>query len=290
MYGVCKLSCAVFILSALVLGGAAPAYGQWKPIIKGSAETLSKQAPKKVAAVAAGKAAANTAASSKAATAGTKTMSDDTKRLYYSLLTKVGVSKRKTLNYLYKHGAQPTRYPMPTLSGETIVMRTLHSPAKGEEWPAYPFTSPKWVLYRGISIKPDGLRNILRNGLRAKDSGTHHSDYSIMTYQTKALVDMANQMVGESKNICLISDAARAESYAVRRAKLDGDIPLIIQVRNTIPVLRNPAGAGVLSQGDIPTDQIVRISALLPVDGTPVWGDISMTTTGDFVFKPYAAD
>ena len=74
------------------------------------------------------------------------------------------------------------------------------------------------------------------------------------------------------------------------RCKLDGDVPLVIQVRSNIPVQRNPAGAGVLSLGDIPTDQIVRVSALLPVDGTPVWGDISMTPTGDFVFKPYAAD
>lgn len=286
IFGVCKLSCTVLFFSALVLGGASPVYGQWRPIVKGTAKTAAKRAP---AAATSAKAAA-TVAATKSAPAAQKAMSEDSKRFYYSLLTKVGVSKRKALNYLYKHGAQPSRYPMPRLSGETLVMQHLKAPSKAQDWPAYPFSSPKGVFYRGISIKADGLRNILQNGLRAKDSGTHHSDFTIMTYQTKALVDMANQMVGDSKNICLISDAARAESYAVRRSKLDGDVPLVIQVRSNIPVQRNPAGAGVLSLGDIPTDQIVRISALLPVDGTPVWGDISMTPTGDFVFKPYAAD
>lgn len=240
IFGVCKLSCAVLFFSALVLGGASPVYGQWRPIVKGTAKTAAKRAP---AAATSAKAAA-TVAATKSAPAAQKAMSEDSKRFYYSLLTKVGVSKRKALNYLYKHGAQPSRYPMPRLSGETLVMQHLKAPSKAQDWPAYPFSSPKGVFYRGISIKADGLRNILQNGLRAKDSGTHHSDFTIMTYQTKALVDMANQMVGDSKNICLISDAARAESYAVRRSKLDGDVPLVIQVRSNIPVQRNRPAQG----------------------------------------------
>ena len=39
IFGVCKLSCAVLFFSALVLGGASPVYGQWRPIVKGTAKT-----------------------------------------------------------------------------------------------------------------------------------------------------------------------------------------------------------------------------------------------------------
>lgn len=285
-FGVCKLSYVAVLVSALVLGVATPVRAQWQPVVKGTAKTLTKKAP----AQAAKSASAQAAAARSLTPAAQKAMSDNNKRLYYSLMTKVGVSKRKALNYLYKHGAQPTSYPMPRLSGEVVVLNQLQPPSYQEPLPPYPFTSPKRVFYRGISINEEGLRNILQNGLRAKDSGAHHSDFSVLTYQTKALVDLANQAVGETKNICLISDSRRAEHYAVRRAEGDGKVPLMIQVKNTIPTVRNPAGAGVLSMGDIPTDQIVRISALLPVDGTPVWGDISMTQTGEFVFKPYAAE
>lgn len=280
---VCKPFAVWVAFTAGFIGAGAPAWAQWQPVVKTSVKTVAKKVPS------AARAASLQAGVQKAAPAvAKKTMSETNKRLYYSLMTKAGISQKKALQYLYKHGAQPTRYPAPALSQERILFHIFPSFASGtKDLPVYPFSNPKRVFYRGISVNEEGLRNILQNGLRAKDSGSHHSDFSIFTYQTPALVDMANQAVGDTKNICLISDAQRACAYAVRRAQADGKTPIVIQVKNTIAHQANPVGAGVLSQEDIPVSQIVRISALLPVNGTPVWGDISMTPTGDFIFTPY---
>lgn len=276
LFGVCKLLGALCFISALLVGSAEPVYAQWQPAAKKSAQKITKNA-----AQAARPEPRNVPAAVK------KPLSEDNKRLYYSLMTKVGISQRKALNYLYKHGAQPTRYSAPCVSATEIRLKTLPAAVYNQEVPPYPFTNPKRVFYRGISVDEEGLRNILYNGLRAQDSGTHHSDFAIFTYQNKTLLDMANQMIGENKNICLISDPQRAQAYALRRAETDGKTPVVIQVKNTIPVIINPVGAGVLATGNISASQILRVSALIPVNGTLMWGDIHITPAGDFAFKPY---
>lgn len=277
----CKPYAVLTVLTAVFMLAAAPVCAQWQPVVKNTAKAAAKKTP------AATRVISQTSAQKAAPAATKKAMSDANKRLYYSLMTKAGVAQKKALRILYKHGAQPTRYAMPKLSETSLLFQKFPTFTAQENLPSYPFNNPYRVFYRGISIDEDGLRNILQNGLRSQDSGTHHNDFAVFTYQSKALVDMANQAIGENKNICLISKAKQAESYALRRSKIDGKTPLVIQVKNTIPHQRNPMGMGVLSAGDIPLNQIVRISALLPVDGTLVWGDISLTPTGDFLFTPY---
>ncbi len=274
---------AVVLAGALVSLSAAPLFAQWKPVVQKTVKTAAEKASR----------AAERPFPASALTknrAARPAMSESSKRLYYTLMTKAGVSKRKALETLYKRGAVPSAYPMPRLSGEEIWLAQLPAApiSAYKQPPAYPFTNPKRVFYRGISVSSDGLRNILKNGLRAKDSGTHHSDFDIITYQTKAILDLAQKDARDAKNICLIDDSRRAADYAIRRLEDLRHVPIVIQVKKDIPHQLNPAGAGVLSAGDITPDKIVRVSALLTLNGRAVWGDVSMSPEGEFLFRPYA--
>lgn len=303
-----------FLGLAVVLALAyTPLHAQWKPVVEGVVKSTSGQAAVRLtsaapkagarvpaAASAAGNltrqaASASTVAVSRPAvvsapSASPKTMSEQAKRNYYAVMTKLArMNQRKALEKLYKHGAQPTYYPIPKLSEETFAVAKLEDvgPSGADGLPAYPFTSPR-ALYRGINVSSSDLQNILKNGLRSRDSGEHHSDFQVFNYPSKELMEMFRESCPENtKSICLISDAERAGRYALRDVGATDRVPVVIQVDRSVATTANPVGAGVIAAEDIPVTQIRRVSALLEIEGTAQWGDISMTPENGFIFRPY---
>lgn len=289
-----------------------PLHAQWKPVVEGVVKSTSGQAvvrltsaaPKAAARVpsaasaAAGNLARQTAAVSQphamsvppAAQPAPKAMSDQAKRNYYAVMTKLaGMNQRKALEKLYKRGAKPTYYPMPKLSEESFAVAKLEAahPSDVNHLPAYPFTSPR-ALYRGINVSSTDLQKILTYGLRSRDSGEHHSDFQIFNYPSKELMEMFRESCPEdTKSICLISDPARAAGYSLRDLEGTDRVPIVIQVNPAIPTTANPVAAGVIAAEDVPLSQIRRVSALLEIEGPPRWGDISITPQKSFIFHPY---
>ncbi len=135
------------------------------------------------------------------------------------------------------------------------------------------------VLYRGMALSANGesLKNILTNGLRIADLGTHAS--------TKLLA-MSGGMRGTVSSVRpatnLTSLPADALYWAQQRLEPGKTLPVIVSVNG-----QTDSGKIVLYSQDIPAEQIEAVIAPLEIAGQPTWCRIELAPDGGFWVIPY---
>lgn len=138
--------------------------------------------------------------------------------------------------------------------------------------PPFPFAENDREMYRGMQLDADGinLRYILKNGLEvSKSHYENFAAYDGKTYPESTLAIYASHL------------PRQAQLFALDGAQQGACLPVILHLkkqgwRQTVSVPH-----------DIPPSWIIRVSALLNVDGKLTWGEIKLQKKG-FLFLPYA--
>lgn len=276
----------ILLLAAALCAPAATVYAQALPVRQAAKAGLEQSVRQSGAT--AGKALSLTLVKENERAAA-KAMSENQKRLMFRLMTTFGMSRRNALNYLYERGAAPHKIQTAKLADKTFQIQRLnaYAVASTTEAPAYPFESNRITRYRGMTLSQADIDNILTNGLRIEDLGAHNSDFLIVnTLPSRALMEMSRSRCGDG-NICFTHDPEQAARYSTRYLDANKTVPVIVHVKNTLPAQPNPMGAGVLVSQSVPASHILRISALLQIDGEPVWGLLQPARQGGYTFRPY---
>lgn len=184
----------------------------------------------------------------------------------------VGVSKIQAIRNVRAWGAEyQAKTPRPLLLQEqSAVSADLQGlepvlPDKNA-YPPFPFQNQRNLIYRGLALDTDGaaIRNILTNGLRAKDSGP----FSNTLLYTLAGPHSASRAI-QAPIINLTADSNAAVKWATTRLS-SGSIRVVVVVKS------NLNSALITQSEDIPAQQIYAVTALLSIQGTPVWCKIEL--------------
>lgn len=144
-----------------------------------------------------------------------------------------------------------------------------------------PLLEQPGILYRGMALDSDGisLENILINGLRLQDLGSH---------ATTKLLAISGGMRGTVSSAGPVTNLTsfpdQALYWANQRVQTNKELVVIIKVAE-----QAQSGEVVLASEDIPADRITQIIAPLNVNGNgnPVWCNIELTPDATFLVTPY---
>ncbi len=142
-----------------------------------------------------------------------------------------------------------------------------------------PLVAEEGVLYRGMALPCDGeaLKNILQNGLRIEDLGSHAT--------TKLLAisgGMRGNVSAARPAINLTSFPEQALYWATQRAKNEKKLLVIVGVNGI-----QQSGEIVLYSDKIPAAQITHVLVPLMIHETAVWCKVELTEDHNFAVTPY---
>ncbi len=138
--------------------------------------------------------------------------------------------------------------------------------------PDFPFHISDTEMYRGMALEnpSDDLRHILKYGLEVSKS--HFEAFG-------AYNGTASQLGG--KGIYATTLPHLAQRYSLREDAQKPYLPVIVH-------LKRVGNESIVSiPHTIPPSWIVRISALLQINGKLVWGELKPEPNGQFIFTPY---
>lgn len=144
-------------------------------------------------------------------------------------------------------------------------------------------------FYRGMGLDENALRNVLKNGLRVRDTG---SEANAVEFQTRLVQggtmpltsDLLKDMRRQQTN--LTTDPQGTLHYVYLHSFTEGKVPVIVTVRNWRP--KGFKGYFVTGE-DIPVSDFVEVSAFVQgPNNTPLWCRVSLAEDGhSLVFAPY---
>lgn len=205
-------------------------------------------------------------------------ISNSKKTMMFNFMVSMGVSPRESLEILQEIGAHPVQRAMPKLADKTYEFASFAQMAPAlQTRPAYPFSPNSKTMYRGMALEANGtaLKNIFENGLLLKD---------VRSTNNQLLLSHAGphgRSVAAQRVICFTNSPEAAAKWAQARSNESFNIPVVVHVKNI------PTGETIMHGQDVPAEQILRVSALLNIDGQNVWGLIRYTPQGTFSFTPY---
>ena len=131
--------------------------------------------------------------------------------------------------------------------------------------------------YRGMALNFDEIINIVKNGMRVRDTRP----------QSALSMSIAEQK--DVRALFFTEDISLAVLYAQGNLPNDGSkVPVVFKVNRfegdyVVKEIRNTARSS-----DLPASEITAVSAMLNIDGRAQWGDV--TVKGDeIIFTPYPA-
>ena len=144
-------------------------------------------------------------------------------------------------------------------------------------------------LYRGMGLDEKALRNVLKNGLRARDTGSEANAVELQTRLVQGGTmpissDLLKDMHTQQTN--LTTDPQGTLHYVYLHSFTQGKVPVIVTVRNWRPKGHN---GYFVTKEDIPVSDFVEVSAFVQgPNNTPIWCRVSLAEDGhSLVFAPY---
>ena len=195
----------------------------------------------------------------------------------FSLLKMFGFSPRTALSAMYRLGAAPQYAVGPKVSGARYLIENFDDYAvtkAAAEGVSFPYFNNRHNAYRGMALNDKGIHKIFEKGLLLEDTGAASNTVGTI-YMRRA-----------QRAIFFSVDPSEAFFYSRLNLSAKRGIPVVVVRRNM-----NYFGAGMGSNGifttlDIPAEELKVISALLNIDGKPVWGRL-IKENGLIYFMPY---
>ena len=201
----------------------------------------------------------------------------NTKAFGFSLLKMFGFSPKKALSTMYRLGAAPQYSVIPKLSGERYLIENFDnyavSKAAAENVPVPSFYA-RHNIYRGMALNNNGINNIFDNGLLLKDTRIASNTVGTIYMRTP------------QRAIFFTRDPSEAFFYAKLNLSEKRGVPIVVMKRTVNMFGDDFGGNGIPLTFNIPFKDIKSVSALLNIEGKPVWGRL-IKENGLFYFMPY---
>ena len=144
-------------------------------------------------------------------------------------------------------------------------------------------------LYRGMGLDENALRNVLKNGLRVRDTGPEANAVELQTRLVQGgTMPVSSNLLKDmyAKQTNLTTDPQGTIHYVSMHSFTQGKVPVIVTVRNWRP--KGWIGYFVTKE-DIPVSDFVEVSALVRgPNNKPLWCRVSLAEDGhSLVFAPY---
>ena len=207
----------------------------------------------------------------------TPKLSYETKAFGFSLLKMFGFTPRKALSTMYRLGAAPQYAVMPKLNGERYLIENFDnyavSKAAAESVP-FPYFYGRHNVYRGMALNNGGINKIFDKGLLLEDTRIASNTVATIYMRT------AQRAIFFSK------EPSEAFFYAKLNLSEKRGVPVVVMKRSKNIFGADFGGNGIPFTRDIPFEDIKIVSALLNIDGKPVWGRL-IKENGLIYFMPY---
>lgn len=204
-------------------------------------------------------------------------ISHNTKAFGFSLLKMFGFSPKKSLSIMYRLGAAPQYSVIPKLNGERYLIENFDDYAVAKsvaDGVPFPYFYGRHNVYRGMALNDAGINKIFNQGLLLED--TRIASNTVATiYMRKA-----------QRAIFFTREPLEAFFYSKLNLSGKRGVPVVVMKRNEHIFGADFGGNGIPFTYDIPFDDIKIVSALLNIEGKPVWGRI-IKENGLIYFMPY---
>ncbi len=178
---------------------------------------------------------------------------------------------------MYRLGAAPQYAVMPKLNGERYLIENFDnyavSKAAAESVP-FPYFYGRHNVYRGMALNNGGINKIFDKGLLLEDTRIASNTVATIYMRT------AQRAIFFSK------EPSEAFFYAKLNLSKTRGVPVVVMKRTPNMFGADFGGNGIPFTRDIPFEDIKIVSALLNIDGVPVWGRI-IKDNGLIYFMPY---
>ena len=200
-----------------------------------------------------------------------------TKAFGFSLLKMFGFTPRKALSTMYRLGAAPQYAVMPKLNGERYLIENFDNYAVSKaaaDGVPFPYFYGRHNVYRGMALNNGGINKIFDKGLLLEDTR--------IASNTTATIYMRTAQ----RAIFFSKEPSEAFFYAKLNLSETRGVPVVVMKRTPNIFGADFGGNGIPFTRDIPFEDIKIVSALLNIDGVPVWGRL-IKENGLIYFMPY---
>lgn len=204
-------------------------------------------------------------------------ISHNTKAFGFSVLKMLGFTPKRALAAMYKFGAMPQYTVSPKLSGARYLIDNFDAYAAAKsaaEDVPFPYFYDRHNIYRGMALNDAGINKIFNQGLLLED--TRIASNTVATiYMRKA-----------QRAIFFTREPLEAFFYSKLNLSEKRGVPVVVLKRSGNIFGADFGGNGIPFTHDIPFEDIKIVSALLNIDGKPVWGRL-IKENGHIYFMPY---
>ena len=203
------------------------------------------------------------------------------KKLLFKIQRALGLSAMKAGRNLQKWGASPTvRPPLPTPLGEPFLIDDLSSliPESQIGRGNMPVEENPQLIYRGMALDAEALKNILKNGMLLKDvtpaSATQYLPYSFTTTETPNI---------PKEGFVHINNFTKSPALAANWAsmKLSKKSTVVL-----VSVKSYKKGTFIVETEDILPDKFYDVLAVLQINDNPTWCKVELLDEG-YKITPY---